>query len=347
MIFFAGFDSVVIFAVAIGAFLLSAICGGGASLILLPLLNQFLPAAQVPSALSIGTTSSSLSRICFFWRHIQWHVVWWFLPLALPGVILGAILLVHVNPLYLQMGMGLFLVLNIRLVFQRGHGIAQGSQPSRKAALAIGFATGFVSGLTGAVGLLFNRFYLRYDFSKEQIVATRAANELLLHMVKLGIYALFGLLTVQAVYFGLLIAFAAVVASWSSKWVLRLLSEGVFRGIGHMAMVLSGVALLTDASVRVVSHHQLALGYKLFADGVEAKIQWSGSSMLSLEFELDGEIALEMRVTLADLPPEIQARVLELTKGADSYMLEEVFMLNSHHYEVYLYHGTAMEKFEI
>lgn len=45
---------------------------------LIPVLNRFLPVVQVPAALSIGTASSSVSRIAIFYRDINWKVVSYF-----------------------------------------------------------------------------------------------------------------------------------------------------------------------------------------------------------------------------------------------------------------------------
>ena len=97
--------------------------------------------------------------------------------------------------------MGLFLMANLPLIFRPTVEL-ETTNPLPKGYLAIiGAAAGFVSGLTGAVGLLFNRFYLRYGLQKEEIVATRAANEVLLHVVKLALYSSFGLLTGKALTF--------------------------------------------------------------------------------------------------------------------------------------------------
>ena len=49
---------IIVFACAFLAFSLSAVCGGGAGLLMIPLLGQYLPITQVPAALSIGTFSS-------------------------------------------------------------------------------------------------------------------------------------------------------------------------------------------------------------------------------------------------------------------------------------------------
>ncbi|KAF5308748.1 hypothetical protein FQR65_LT17990 [Abscondita terminalis] len=75
----------------------------------------------------------------------------------------------------------------------------------------------FISGITGAVGLLFNRFYLRFGMSNQQIVATRAANEVVLHIVKLIMYIYFGLFTLMVLKVGLVVAAAAVLSSYVMK----------------------------------------------------------------------------------------------------------------------------------
>ena len=52
---------IIIFIVSFLAFSISAISGGGAGLMLIPILGQLLLVSQVPAALSIGTFTSSAS----------------------------------------------------------------------------------------------------------------------------------------------------------------------------------------------------------------------------------------------------------------------------------------------
>ncbi|MFH7813156.1 MULTISPECIES: hypothetical protein [Acetobacter] len=66
------------------AFGLSAVSGGGAGLILIPLLGLALPGNQVPATLSIGTAASSAARILSFRHAIRWDIVRHFAPTALP-----------------------------------------------------------------------------------------------------------------------------------------------------------------------------------------------------------------------------------------------------------------------
>src|SRR6478609_7850757 len=102
----------IIFICSYLAFSISAICGGGAGLILIPILGRLLPVSQVPAALSIGTFTSSFTRIIAFKNFIRWSIVKWFVPAAIPAVWIGAWSLKFINPIYLEIIMGLFLISN-------------------------------------------------------------------------------------------------------------------------------------------------------------------------------------------------------------------------------------------
>ena len=231
-----------LFLATILAFWISAICGGGASLILVPLLNWLLPTSVVPFSLTIGTFTSSASRIIVFKKDICWKIFFWFVPFSIPAVLLGAWLIKYVNPLYLQLIVGLFLLANLPELFRTKKQQRQEEKPYPKFILAIvGFLAGFISGITGAIGLLFNRFYLRYGLTKEEIVATRAANEIFLHSIKLIIYLILGLYSSSALWLGLTIAIASIISSYTVKFILPYISEFLFRKIGYGAIVVSGI----------------------------------------------------------------------------------------------------------
>lgn len=75
--------------------------------------------------------------------------------------------------------------------------------------------------------------------SNQQIVATRAANEVVLHIVKLIMYIYFGLFTLMTLKVGLVVAAAAVLSSYVMKRVLPKISMKWFHRIGFSAMVIS------------------------------------------------------------------------------------------------------------
>ncbi len=338
-----GFLFIPIFIVAVAAFALSAVCGGGASFILLPVLGWVLPAAQVPAALSVGTAASSVSRMAVFRKNIRWDIVVWFVPPALPAVWLGARLLSSVDPVLLELLIGLFLVVNIPFLFKPTPNKLQQTHNRKWVLCIIGMATGFLSGLTGAVGLLFNRFYLTYGLTKEEIVATRAANELLLHILKIILYSLFGLLSIKALGIGIVISIAAVISAQAMKRLLRFFTEKTFRRIGFTAMVLSGVVMLINSGFTLYRDETVGVKAYRMDKGLETKVRWRQSNF-AMEFEYDEGFEIERTIALKDLPADKQQVVNAIAKDADKILLEEVYSLNKHYYEVYIYKNGSLDK---
>ncbi|MBB3227364.1 hypothetical protein FHW69_001987 [Luteibacter sp. Sphag1AF] len=249
----------VVFVSAAAAFAVSAMSGGGAGLVLLPVLRMVLPATAVPAALSLGTAISSMSRIALFFGHVQWRIVRGFVPAALPSAWLGACVLSRVDPVYLEVVLGVFLLGNLPMLFRRGVPPARVSLSSWWTLPLIGALAGFVSGLTGAVGLLFNGFYLRQGLTAQQVVATRAANDILLHVAKLGIYAGFGLLDRWGVIVGLMVGGAAVTGTWMVRRLLVHVSGLWFRRMGYGAMVAAGVSMTLSAGDAIVTRHATSI----------------------------------------------------------------------------------------
>ena len=62
------------------------------------------------------------------------------------------------------------------------------------ALVPVSFAIGLISAVIGASGLLANPFYLNRGLIKEPMLATRAANSMVLQVVKLVRYSRFGVL---------------------------------------------------------------------------------------------------------------------------------------------------------
>jgi uncharacterized membrane protein YfcA len=338
---------ILIFICSFLAFSLSAVCGGGAGLLLLPALGLYLPIGQVPPALSIGTLSSSASRIIIFFRSIRWAIVKWFVPTAVPAVFLGVWLLHFVNPLYLEIAMGIFLISNLSLLFSRKGSAAASGQESHRLLLIIGFLAGFLSGLTGAVGLLFNRFYLRYGLSKDEIVATRAANELILHIIKLCLYFSFGLLTGKVIGIGCTIAIAGFLSTWFMKWGLKKISEGFFRRVGYASMVISGASMLSQSGNKLFSQNNGYLSFMPITKGIESKVQWQQASF-AVEFEYDEGLEYEQQIPFSELPADRQNIVITKKAKADKVIVEEVFGFNSHSYEAYFFrNGSLIDKIDI
>lgn len=331
----------IIFVCSFLAFSISAICGGGAGLVLIPILGKLLPISQVPAALSIGTFTSSASRIVIFKKNIRWDIVRFFVPPALPAVWLGAWLLKFVNPIYLEIAMGLFLISNLPFLFKKSKDISEVEKPKNVVLMVIGFLAGFLSGLTGAVGLLFNKFYLRYGLTKEEIVATRAANEVILHLVKIVLYTLFGLISLKVVYIGVVVAVSAILSTWSMKWVLPILSETIFKKIGYFAMVFSGIVMLSQSSSDLLAANRGALTTDTMAKGLETKLKWQNAHY-ALEFTYDESFEFEQVIPISDLTIGQQNLVENRMENADRIVVEAVYGIGTKSFEAYYFNKNRL-----
>ncbi len=332
---------VIVFIISYLAFSLSAMVGGGAGLMLMPVLGRLLPVSFIPSALSIGTFTSSGTRILVFRKNICWAIVRYFVPAALPAVLLGAFLLKYLNPIYIEISMGLFLLSNLPFLFKNPKESLTKRTHSPLVLMLIGFSAGFLSGLTGAVGLLFNKFYLRYGLSKEEIIATRAANEVILHLIKIILYALLGLITARVVSIGLVVACSALLSTFTMKWVLPFLSEFIFQKTGYLAMVVSGLFMLIQTSKDLLLNNNGSFQANPISEGVEAKLKWQQANY-SLEFTYDEGFEFEQVIPFKELSVEQQNFVISNRENAETFVIEEVHDIGKESFEVYYFNKNQL-----
>jgi uncharacterized membrane protein YfcA len=325
------------------AFWISAICGGGASLILIPVLNVLLSSIEVPFALTLGSFVSSASRVSIFRKFIYWKIVLVFVPFSIPAVLAGAWLIKYLNPTYLQLLVALFLLLNTPELFRNPQKAEVAPKTISQFWLAvIGFVAGLVSGITGAVGLLFNRFYLRYGLIKEEIVATRAANEIILHAIKLIIYIVLGLYSANALSLGLTIAVGAVISSYSVRYILPFISETLFKKIGYGAMVVSGLVLFVGTASQIIVQDRIAFQRN---SSDELAMKWRDSSFV-LEFKWEDGLEVEIPISANEVPDQLQNNLIGLLKMYDRIAIEKVFRFGkSPEYEFYCYKGIKITKY--
>jgi uncharacterized protein len=331
-------DTLIIFIAALLAFSISLICGGGAGLLLIPILGFSLAAAQVPAALSVGTSVSSITKISLFYKNIRWQIVKIFLPAAIPGVLIGAWLLSYLNPMYIELCMAVFLISNLPYLFKKS------STNTYKNALPkfwlgiVGLLAGFISGLTGAVGVLFNRVYFRFGLSKEEIVATRAANEVILHIIKLFLYAWLGLFTLKALQIGVVVAVAAIASTFMMKFILPKISVKLFSKMGYIAMVVAGVLMFNSAVVRIQAAHNPEIELIRMAKGFDTALNWD-DLIYTIEFKYGEGFEFEKLIPFSALSTERQALVLAQQPLQTRIVVEKVYSVRKTSYEAYFYNA--------
>lgn len=113
------------------------------------------------------------------------------------------------------------------------------------------------------------------------------------------------------------------------------------------AMVVSGVSLLTGATSRLATQNGVTVSYLPISDGIETSVQWRQGRVLALEFEFDEGFECERTIALAELPADRQSRVQTLSRGADKVLIEEVFGIDRHYYEAYIFGNGKLTKVDL
>jgi uncharacterized protein len=234
-----------LFLVLLGAFvvfILSTLSGGGASLLLMPLVAVVVGVRSVAPVMAVSIGLSSISKVVLFWKHIDWKLFKWLFPSTVVGSVLGAKMFAILSTEYLQLLIGLLLV---STVFQFNK-TDESSKFKVKAwhFAPMGLVVSFLSGLIGGVGPLMNSAYLSYGSSKESLLGTRSANAILLHATKIISYAYLGFVNMEVIKYGLLIGLSSALAVYAGKIVLGKMSSILFRKIVVASMVMSGCLML-------------------------------------------------------------------------------------------------------
>jgi uncharacterized membrane protein YfcA len=89
-----------------------------------------------------------------------------------------------------------------------------------------------------------NPLYLGYGLDKEAMVATKAVNKALLHLVQNCQLPDIGVLDTSYLGYGLVIGIAAMPANWLGKQVLARMSNEQFRQMVFTLIAASGVMML-------------------------------------------------------------------------------------------------------
>jgi hypothetical protein len=142
---------------------------------------------------------------------------------------------------------------------------------------------------------------------------------------------------------GLVVAISAVLSSITMKWILPRLSENIFKRIGYLAMVASGLVMLTQSSKSVLLANEGSISSTFIAKGVETRLQWQNANY-ALEFAYDEGFEFEQVIELTDLLEQQQQFVLSKKGNASRIIIEEVHTIHATYYEAYFFQGNVLRE---
>lgn len=203
---------------------ISGILGMAGGVTLLGIMTALLPATAVVPLHGVVQLSSNFTRTLAFFRHVQWRFVALYAPFLIIGVTAATWTWTGEKLTYFRPGIGAFILLF--LVWRRK--APRLRHPPDWAYPLLGVVTGFSSIWIGATGPLIAPFFLRDDFEKEQVIATKAACQAMGHVLKIPAFLALGFDFSPHVGTLLLLVVCVVMGTFIGKTVLSKLKNQTF-----------------------------------------------------------------------------------------------------------------------
>ena len=170
---------------------LGGLIGFGGTTILLPVLTLVFGAKAAVPIMAIAAILGNFSRVLAWWRVIDWRAVLSFSIGAIPGTWLGARTMLALNPLALELVLGLFFIVLVPL----RHLLAKsGFRLGSRGMVLVGGGVGFLTGIVANTGPINTPFFLAYGLVKGAFIGTEAMSSLMMFSSKAAAFRSFGAL---------------------------------------------------------------------------------------------------------------------------------------------------------
>ena len=220
--------------------LLSGMAGMAGGVLLLSCMTFFLDLRAIVPLHGIVQMVSNSSRCWYLKRHIRWDFVKPFLVGAPVGFMVAYFVLSSLSQTHY------FFLLLAGLIFWALF------KPKTLPALklkhrqwaVLGALAGLQGALIGATGPLLAIFFLRDDLSKEQIVATKAMQQFIVHTFKIPLFV--SLQFSYSIHLEIIwgMTFATVAGSFVGVKILKRVQEKTFQYLFKTLLFLAGIRML-------------------------------------------------------------------------------------------------------
>lgn len=226
---------------ALGASTVAAVAGFGGAVVLLPVLVWVFGARDAVPILTVAQLVGNLSRVYFNRRELVWTVAGWFALGAIPSSVIGALLFVAAPTEILTKLLGVFLLTSVVYRHSKfGHQV----RVSQRGFVGVGAGLGFLSALLGSVGPVAAPFFLSHGLLGGAYISTEALTAVTMHLVKVGVYGGYAVLSASSVVIGLAIGGVMILGSYLGKRLLVRVPERLFPLIIEVVLVVSGFQLV-------------------------------------------------------------------------------------------------------
>jgi uncharacterized membrane protein YfcA len=231
------------FVIAFLAEVVGTVAGFGSTMILLPVALIFFDFKTALVLVGFVHLFGNVARMLFLRGKVQWRMWWHFSWSGVLAAVIGAVLVLKLDPAVLQLLLGVFLV---------GYGIFALCKPHFRlkqttgSMVSGGVSSGFLAGLLGTGGALRGAFLSAYGLLKERHIATGAAIAIVVDGVRLPVYLQEGLLGSEQYWMLPILLVLAAAGAYAGKGLVHKLSQKLFNKIVLIALIVAGLNFIAD-----------------------------------------------------------------------------------------------------
>lgn len=223
--------------------IISAVVGMAGGIVLLSIMTLFLPFQVLIPIHGVVQLISNGTRTWFLRKNIHWPLFRWFC-VGLPfGAFVSISIIKSLNSNTIP------LLLIAALIFYSVF------KPKRLPHLSIpfpafclvGFGVGLLGPLVGATGPFIAPFFLRDDFNKEQIIASKSSVQVMGHLIKLPAFLYLGFDYIHHIIPITGLTICAVLGTKLGVLLLHKVDEKMFRIIFKSALFVAGCRVIYKA----------------------------------------------------------------------------------------------------
>lgn len=218
--------------------IIGTVGGFGSSVFFVPIANFYFDFQSVLGITAMFHVASNLSKIALFKKGIDKRLI---LYIGLPAVlfvILGGYISKFLNTLFLEIFLGIFLVLLSLLFLIKKNLIIK---PHKKQALLGGALSGFVAGVLGTGGAIRGLTMAAFNLEKNVFVATSAVIDFGVDFSRTIVYFYNGYITKEILLYVPFLVVIGIVGTYLGKLLLAKIPQEIFKKISLFLILLIGV----------------------------------------------------------------------------------------------------------
>ncbi|MFT4571268.1 MAG: putative membrane protein YfcA [Hyphomicrobiaceae bacterium] len=221
---------------------LSGMVGMGGGVTLLAIMAATMPPPLVVPLHGVIQLFSNGTRAFLFLRHVHHRIFAFYMIPAGLGVFVGARWYVGSSLPWFKPVIGIFIIGYLATVVRKPAAVRM---PVWGFAI-LGAVTGTAASLIGATGPLIAPFFLRDDITKEEVVATKAAVQVVTHLAKLPAFFALGFAYGAWALELVPLCVAAVAGTMMGKRLLTRMDAEVFRRFFMVVLLAIAVHLIAS-----------------------------------------------------------------------------------------------------